>query len=295
MKFTIGCDPEVFVAKRGRLVSAIPYINGTKEKPVELPNGGMIQWDNVCAEFGTPPAHNENEWVKAVRDTVHLLHDRLDNSIRPVVLASANFPIEEVSSPEAKLFGCSPDLSAYTGMTNEPPSPEDFPTFRSCGGHIHIGFDDDPDTLFLLDHYDSMQFIKVLDLFLGVVSSVIDNSKDATERRKLYGRAGCFRKTSYGVEYRTLSNYWLKSPLYTRLVYSLVEDAIYHMSQNGPGIVKSIGESVIVKAVEDPHYATSLLGELISKWNIFSDKSKELISYALRTENNDNDLYSIWL
>lgn len=47
-----------------------------------------------------------------------------------------------------------------------------------------------------------------MDLHLGVPSLVLD--KD-TERRKLYGKAGAFRPKPYGVEYRTLSNFWIWS------------------------------------------------------------------------------------
>ena len=43
---------------------------------------------------------------------------------------------------------------------------------------------------------------------MGLTSVLEDED---TQRRELYGQAGCFRPKPYGVEYRTLSNYWLKS------------------------------------------------------------------------------------
>ena len=54
--------------------------------------------------------------------------------------------------------------------------------------HIHIGYDA-PE----IDR--SLRLITYLDAYLGLPSILID--KD-TERRKLYGQAGCFRLTRYG-------------------------------------------------------------------------------------------------
>ena len=51
--------------------------------------------------------------------------------------------------------------------------------------------------------------IKAMDLFLGVPSVLMDNGID---RKKLYGKAGAFRSKPYGVEYRTLSNFWIFKP-----------------------------------------------------------------------------------
>ena len=42
----------------------------------------------------------------------------------------------------------------------------------------------------------------------------------------MYGKAGCHRPTDYGVEYRVLSNYWMKSPELVMLMDSLTRDAM---------------------------------------------------------------------
>ena len=42
---------------------------------------------------------------------------------------------------------------------------------------------------------------------------------DGAKRRELYGKAGAYRVKPYGVEYRVLSNFWLKSPALMQWVY----------------------------------------------------------------------------
>jgi hypothetical protein len=65
--------------------------------------------------------------------------------------------------------------------------------------------------------------IRMLDLFLGIPSVFIDKDRTSVARRKLYGKAGRFRKPPHGVEYRSLSNFWLSSPKLVELVYDICE------------------------------------------------------------------------
>jgi hypothetical protein len=65
--------------------------------------------------------------------------------------------------------------------------------------------------------------VKQLDAYLGIPS--LEWDKD-TLRRRLYGKAGAFRPKPYGVEYRTLSNAWLKNEMLVRYVYRQTMRAI---------------------------------------------------------------------
>ena len=57
-----------------------------------------------------------------------------------------------------------------------------------------------------------------MDATLGLASLLFDPD---TKRRSLYGKAGAFRPKSYGVEYRVLSNRWIKGIPLMRYVYNL--------------------------------------------------------------------------
>lgn len=48
-----------------------------------------------------------------------------------------------------------------------------------------------------------------------------------TERRSLYGKAGCFRLTPYGFEYRSLSSYMMRDKKLLTWVWNQIIAAIY--------------------------------------------------------------------
>ena len=123
MKFTIGCDPEFFLRHResGKLISAIPYVEGTKYEPKPLPKGGNIQRDNVAVEVATDPASNIDTFVNAIRNTLTEAVKTLPQDTEIVALPSANFDTSELDHPEAQAFGCDPDFDAWEICENEKP------------------------------------------------------------------------------------------------------------------------------------------------------------------------------
>jgi hypothetical protein len=83
-------------------------------------------------------------------------------------------------------------------------------------GHIHIGYDKSDDNT-------NIELIKYLDLFLGVPAIIMDNDD---RRKEIYGTAGRFRPTSFGLEYRTLSNFWVSSIRLQHWAFNAVYSAI---------------------------------------------------------------------
>lgn len=227
-QFTIGCDPEFFLKKRatGKLISAIPFVRGTKDKPMPLPLGGNIQRDNVAVEVATDPAMSGESFVEYINNTLNEAVKTLPEDTEIVAVASASFDKEQLTDPESQEFGCDPDFCAWELRQNEKPFTEDI-TFRSCGAHIHVGTTGNDENSFLLDPWKAIEVVKAMDCLHGLVSTILDSSKEAIDRRKLYGKPGSHRmKPEYGVEYRVLSNYWLKSPVTVMLMYNLTEDAL---------------------------------------------------------------------
>lgn len=221
-EFSIGCDPEFFARSRDshEFISCIPFVKGTKEKPQPLPGGGFVMRDNVAVEFGIPPASDVDTFVNSITTTLADLTDYLPKHLELVAVPSANFPPTELEHEEAKEFGCEPDYCAWKEDINEPPPDAADGTFRSCGGHVHVGCD------LLLESQSKLDFIKLMDCMHGNISTVLDSGKAAIERRQLYGKAGCFRPTDYGVEYRTMSNFWCGSERLIRLIYHATADAV---------------------------------------------------------------------
>ena len=79
-----------------------------------------------------------------------------------------------------------------------------------------------------------------MDVFLGLPSIFLD--KDNT-RREMYGKAGAFRLCNYGVEYRTLSNFWIKKQTLVTWVFESVQKVIDFLNE-GNSIEEADGEDI---------------------------------------------------
>ena len=219
-RFKLGCDPELFLVDyNGQLRASCGLIGGTKESPqpiTGLGEGFAIQEDNVAVEFNIPPAETMREFVDNVHRTIKVINDGINTTLGYTIdyRSAAYFPKEELIAPAAKEFGCDPDFNAWTGQQNPKPKASD-ETLRSCGGHIHVGYD--------INRIAPAKLIKCMDLTLGVPSVVMDNGE---LRKQLYGKAGAHRPKSYGVEYRTLSNFWVKHPKLTEWAWMQTAEAI---------------------------------------------------------------------
>lgn len=222
MTITIGTDPEAFVVgEDGTVGVVVGLVGGSKTAPLPV-DGGAVQEDNVLAEFNIDPASSEQQFVDAINKVVEQLEGILSFSgLRALFKPSHNFEAEvlQAAGEQALAFGCDPDFNAYTGRENIKPNAES--TLRTAGGHIHIGYDNpDPAT--------DIQIVRACDILLGIPSVLLDEDN---RRRTMYGAAGCYRHKPYGVEYRSLSNFWLTSDNLKRWVYRQAEASVHAVSR----------------------------------------------------------------
>ena len=230
----VGSDPECFLRDlHGNLVSSIDVrLPGTKNKPFSTPFGS-IQKDNILAEFNSIPAasladfiNNHRLIIKDLTDIITPLNLQLD------FVASALCSEELLSDPDARVAGCEADYNVWTGTAN---TPADYRTnnIRAAGGHVHISFDQAVN-----NNEARLQMVKALDLALCLPSVLLDPD---TDRRKFYGKAGSYRpkdaqKIKFadpydGLEYRSLSNFWLKSEELMAFVWNGVERCYNNLSE----------------------------------------------------------------
>lgn len=227
---TIGADPEFFLYDRHRPISAIGLIGGTKQNPAPLGRPGFaIQEDNVAVEFNIPPAKTLNEFLESIEWSLETIRQTINaNGLSIKIEPTARFHPSDLEHPQAKELGCDPDYNAWTGQVNPRPVLEGhFKELRSAGGHVHVGWEDANK-----DHpLFKRKVIQAMDLFLGVPSVIMDTN---WSRRGMYGKAGAHRRPEYGVEYRTLSNFWLRKPEYVSWVYTQAIRAFNHACQVDP-------------------------------------------------------------
>jgi len=201
----------------------------------------------VALEYNIPPSPTKELFMQNISSAMDFLGSILQDKmgLHFVKESAISFPEAELTDPQSRVFGCDPDYNAWTGKANRPPKATDR-NLRSCGGHVHIGVADTE-----YSHLNPQEIIKACDLFLGIPSVIMDNG---LLRKQLYGKAGAYRAKKYGVEYRTLSNYWIFERKYMEWVYENTKRALdavankMSFDEDGPLIQSTINDNVVPMA-----------------------------------------------
>lgn len=232
---SFGGDPEYFISNsRGKILNADAFFPG-KENPLEVNAHAenvpsKLFFDGIQAEMAFSQHVCREYAADNIKGCWKSIFRRIPKGHKVVLKPSARIhkDILEVADPEARRFGCAPDLNAYTCTTNTPEMDASRHPFRYAGGHIHLGLpnrnyiaESDPYKRMASTADGHLRIIKFLDLIVTIPTLLLDNTSAAKRRRSKYGKAGCFRPTPYGVEYRTPSCWWLKSPITFSIVTGL--------------------------------------------------------------------------
>jgi len=274
----MGCDPEFFFTRKGKVIGSEKVLPQEGLKSTEY-WGGKFVIDGVQAELNPSPSTCRAAVGNAIRACFKDLHTKI---LKDNAELSADFSqCIEVSKEEmdslsekSKIFGCAPSTNIYNeGKCKTSVIAVDPKKYRgrSAGGHIHLGiyptanysysygYDDNNSKNNLEKEYLKLAeiLVPVLDIVVGNTCVLIDRAESNKERRKVYGKAGEFRTKSYGIEYRTLSNFWLRSHQLTSFVFSLSRLAVHLVQQSTKenDYVKALFDAVkredVVKAINE--------------------------------------------
>lgn len=260
---TIGCDPELFLQnEKGEIVSAHNLIPGSKAAPFKT-KYGAIQVDGVAAEINTTPTDRYDYFNMYIRETLNDVQTRVPEH-RLLFQPVAVFGKEYFDSlpDDVKLLGCDPDYNAWTGQVNPAPSCDTY--MRTAAGHVHIGWTN-VDNPMDESHFEDCRILaKQLDYCLGVYTLLWDND---SRRRQMYGRAGAFRSKTYGLEYRTPSNMWLRHESLWTQVFSMAYTAIDGLVSGQGKIFEDEFGDQVRKVIDGNDYEFVRDGQLKKTWH----------------------------
>ncbi len=239
-----GADPEFFFKNKDGVVGAEKIIpEGGIEYPlasdkVPQQEGAMfgedhkIIIDGVQAEMNIRATHCRQYLANEIALCMHQLKKILPKGhtidLSPLVEVSEQ-EFDSISNTH-KGFGCNPSYNQYTGGQSQITVDPFIVRERPAGGHIHLGgYRGDMEQIEVLQDVDIM--VPVLDIVLGNTAVLVDTNPLNARRRENYGRAGEYRLKPYGIEYRTVSNFWLRSYPLMGMVLGLAHQA-YDIAQD---------------------------------------------------------------
>lgn len=253
--FKVGADIEVFLMHKDtkEIVSAEGMIQGSKDFPFVFEEPFYAtSLDNVMAEFCIPPATSPSEFYMSIQKALKYINKTIPKHLKAAAIPAAFLDSKYLQTENAMLFGCIPDFNAWTLQEN--PAASKGGTLRTCGGHVHIGYEEPQEHV-------NIALVKAMDLFVGVPSILFEPSNP---RKMMYGKAGSFRHKQYGVEYRTISNYYLESKSLTNWVFDNTVEAINFVNKGSE--LSTSDESEIVDCINQSDEGMAFY--LVSKFDI---------------------------
>lgn len=263
-KINFGADPEFFFTKNGQVVGAEKVLpeKGLTKKYVEQNWGDdgkivekevdtgekMVIIDGVQAEFNVEPSTCRQSFSGNLHRCFLELEKQTKNKKVDISIAqTVEVSEKEMKSlaPASQQFGCEPSKNAYADVGISIKDASKY-RYRSAGGHLHLGHMEIPSLKKALTNHKDMA--RLLDIIVGNTCVLLDRDPGNVERRKVYGRAGEYRTPKHGLEYRTLSNFWLRCYPLASLVLALARFAVNVATS--PEAEKLILDCVDMKDIE---------------------------------------------
>ena len=226
---TLGCDPEFFFRNNGSVIGSEKVFN---KEGLPAGNGSRFIIDGVQAELNPRPNTCREVLASEIRMCFLSLKQELDSKHKDITcdfsrsIEISKEKLDELSE-DSKKFGCAPSTSAYKSKAKLDIRNVNADKYRirAAGGHIHFG--NEHGYLFM-KHVEKT--VHMLDIICANTCVLIDRDPANIERRKFYGRAGEFRLPKHGLEYRTLSNFWLTHGALMSFAFGMARNAIAIMS-----------------------------------------------------------------
>lgn len=248
---SIGSDPEIFVRNAaGQIGSVAGLLGCDKWSQRDLGNGIFLQEDNVLIEYATVPSDSFEHFNSIVKLGIGCCEEELKKHDMMLAenISSHVFSLDELNSFHKSVFefGCTPDYNALTGRVNPKPKAANA-GLRTAGGHVHLGYAGLlPEEMGL---EQSQAVVGVMcDYFLGLPSLLMDTDD---RRRELYGKAGSIRKKDYGIEYRSLSNFWIFEEAKRRMVWDQAHAVLATLDGSYERIAALIDPNEIHRIIND--------------------------------------------
>lgn len=263
----IGVDPEFFLVREDDRspVSAHDLLPGTKDAPHPLYKGAL-QVDGTAVEFNIEPARTAAEFKENIKGVLWQIRRMLDTTYRFQFSPTVQYPSSYFKTlPEsAKELGCDPDYNAYTEQVNPNPSVHTKNPMRTASGDVHTGWSTRELDVLNPTHFSMCckaarqqdSVLRVGSLFFG---------DDDSQRRKMYGKTGAFRPKAYGLEYRVMSNQWLRYDESIDWVFNTIKIVMDHLFE-GTLLDKELSHLALIRSPTD--FNRTMFNNSIRSWGI---------------------------
>lgn len=251
LKMSYGSDPELFVKRNGHIIGSEKVVDlGLKYRDDD--EKFLVIRDGVQIELNPSPKLSVYSLGEEISKAFRILRTRIsnrDNTVQCCFDGLVEVSRKELDSlsPECQILGCMPSKNVY----GTKPINVDAKEYRkrSAGGHLHLGFSNSQ-ALF----ENRTDVVVPLDILVGNTCVMLDRDPGAAERRENYGRAGEYRMPKHGIEYRTLSNFWLRNYALMDLVFGLANLALSVVNErvsNNNDIEEEMAKSINVDSIQE--------------------------------------------